>query len=116
MKIIQEEPQKLKTDYEVVAPAKLEYKKVGSIILKPGMTLYSFNFDTCIIEPVKIERKEKMIGFDGKPVKNARAEYDPKALYIQALNIKNAERKVMKFLIKHNLIVKQETESSNLPE
>lgn len=27
MKIIQEEPPKLKTDYEVVAPAKLEYKK-----------------------------------------------------------------------------------------
>lgn len=72
------------------------------------MTLYSFNFDTCKIEPVKIERNETAIGFDGQPVKNARAEYDPKALYIQALNMKNAERKVMKFLIKNNLIRKDE--------
>lgn len=90
--------------HEVVAPVKQEYKKVGRIILKPGMTLYAFNFDTRIIEPVKIDRKETMVGFDGKPVKNARAEYDPKALYIQALNMKNAERKVMKFLIKNRLI------------
>lgn len=72
------------------------------------MTLYSFNFDTCIIEPVKIDRKETMVGFDGKPVKNARAEYDPKALYIQALNMKNAKRKVMKFLIKNHLIHEKE--------
>lgn len=27
MKIVQEEPQKLKTDYEIVAPVKQEYKK-----------------------------------------------------------------------------------------
>ena len=108
MKIIQEEPQKLKTDYEIVAPVKQEYKKVGTIILKRGMTLYSFNFETCMVEPVKIERKETMISFDGKPVKNARAIYDPKALYIQALNMKNAKRKVIKFLIKHNLIHEKE--------
>ncbi len=104
MKIIQENPQKLKTDHEIVAPAKLEYKKVGSIILKPGMTLYAFSFETGILKPVKINRKETMIGFDGNPIKNARAEYDPNALYIQALNMKNAERKVMKFLIKHKLL------------
>ena len=36
MKIVQEEPQKLKTDYDIVAPVKQEYKKVGSINLKRG--------------------------------------------------------------------------------
>lgn len=45
-----------------------------------------------------------MIGFDGKPVRNARAEYDPKSIYIQALNMKNAERKVIKLLKENNLI------------
>lgn len=104
MKIVPEQPRKLNTDYEIVAPVKQEYKKVGSIILKPGMTLYAFDFETKILEPVKIDRKETMVGFDGKPVKNARAIYNPNAIYIQALNMKNAERKVMKFLIKNNLI------------
>lgn len=104
MKLTAEETERFRIKDEIVAPAKLEYKKVGSIILKPGMTLYAFSFETGILEPVKIDRKETMIGFDGKPVKNARAEYNPKALYIQALNTKNAERKLMKFLIKNNLI------------
>ena len=104
MKIVPEQPNTLKTDYEIVAPVRQEYKKVGSIVLKPGMTLYAFNFETKELKPVEIDRKETMIGFDGKPVKNARAIYDPKALYIQALNMKNAEKKVMKFLIKHKLI------------
>lgn len=114
MKIIQEEPKQLKTDYEVVAPVKQEYKKVGSINLKRGMTLYEFDFKTCELKPVEIDRKEMMIDINGNPVKNAKAKYNPNALYIQALNMKNAKKKVMKFLIKHNLIVKQETESTEL--
>ena len=68
------------------------------------MTLYEFDFKTCELKPVEIDRKETMVGFDGKPVKSASAKYNPKALYIQALNMKNAEKKVMKFLIEHKLI------------
>lgn len=104
MKIVQEEPQKLKTDYEIVAPVKQEYKKVGSINLRRGMTLYEFDFKTLVLKPVQIDRKETMVDITGNPVKNARAIYNPNALYIQALNMKNAEKKVIKFLKKHQLI------------
>lgn len=104
MKFTAEETERFKIKDEIVAPAKLEYKKIGTIILKPGMTLFSFSFETGILQPVKIDRKETMIGFDGNPVRNARAEYDPKSIYIQALNMKNAERKVIKLLKENNLI------------
>ena len=100
MKIVQEEPQKLKTDYEIVAPVKQEYKKVGSINLKRGMTLYEFDFKTLVLKPVQIDRRQAMVDINGRPVKNARATYNPNALYIQALNMKNAEKKVIKFLKK----------------
>lgn len=108
MKIVQEEPQKLKTDYEIVAPVKQEYKKVGSINLRRGMTLYEFDFKTLVLKPVQIDRKETMVDITGNPVKNARATYNPNAFYIQALNMKNAEKKVMKFMIKYKLIHEKE--------
>lgn len=108
MKLTAEETERFKIKDEIVAPAKLEYKKVGTIVLKRGMTLFSFSFKTGILQSVKIDRKETMIDFKGNPVKNARAEYDPKALYIQALNMKNAQRKVIKLLMKHNLIRQKE--------
>lgn len=101
---------------EIVAPVRHEYKKIGSINLKRGMTLFEFDSKTLKLKPVEIDRKETMVDINGKVVKNARATYNPNALYIQALNIKNAKRKVMKFLMKHNLIVKQETEFSDIPE
>lgn len=101
MKIVQEEPQKLKTDYEIVAPVKQEYKKVGSINLKRGMTLYEFDFKTLVLKPVQIDRRQAMVDINGRLVKNARATYNPNAFYIQALNMKNAEKKVMKFMIKY---------------
>ena len=82
----------------VVAPVKQEYKKVGSINLKRGMTLYEFDFKTLVLKPVQIDRRQAMVDINGRPVKNARATYNPNALYIQALNMKNAEKKVIKFL------------------
>lgn len=97
MKLTTEEIQRLQTDHEIVAPVKQEYKKIGSMILKRGMTLFAFDLKTGILEPVKIERKEAMIDINGNIVKNARAEYNPSAIYIQALNMKNAQKKLMKF-------------------
>ena len=93
MKIVQEEPQKLKTDYEIVAPVKQEYKKVGSINLKRGMTLYEFDFKTLVLKPVQIDRRQAMVDINGRPVKNARATYNPNALYIQALNVNYPQAK-----------------------
>lgn len=93
MKLDAEEIQKLRTKDEIVAPVKREYKKVGSMILKRGMTLFAFDFETGVLEPVKIDRRKSIVDFYGRSVKNARAEYNPKALYVQALNRKNAEKK-----------------------
>lgn len=103
MKLTAEEIQR-QSKYEIVAPSKQEYKKIGSITLKRGMTLFEFDFKTLVIKPVDIDRKESMVDIYGKPVKKSRATYNPDAIYIQALNMKNAEKKVMKFLRKYNLI------------
>lgn len=103
MKLTPEQELK-QTKHEIVAPVRQEYKKIGSINLKRGMTLYEFDKKTLLLKPVEIDRKETMVDINGKPVKNAQAKYNPDALYIQALNLKNAYKKVMKFLIKHNLI------------
>lgn len=98
------ETKHISTTHEIVAPVKQEYKKIGTIILKTGMKLYTFTFDNLMIEEVKINRKESAIDIHGKQVKNAQAIYNPKALYIQALNMKNAQRKVLKWLRENKLI------------
>ena len=79
---------------------KQEYKHIGSIKIIKGLTLYACNMETQEINKVVIEKKAS-IGLDGKEVRQQKAQHDPKCVYIQAINIKNARRKLEKFLEKH---------------
>jgi len=51
-----------------------------------------------MLEEVKIERKVALSVTDKKPVKQNRVNFNPKCLYLQAFNIENAKRKVLKLI------------------
>lgn len=75
----------------------MEYRFFGSITLKKGLKLYQFNTETGWLEEVKI-KKEAIIGIDGEAHKKMEANYDSRCIYLQALNLKNAKRKVLKLI------------------
>ena len=79
---------------EHVAPVRHEYKKVSSIRARPGMILWEFSAETLELKEVEISRKSTSVDMFGKPVVNSKAVYNPKAIYLWAINRKNAERKV----------------------
>ena len=74
-----------------------EYKLVGQIKLKPGMKLFQLNTETMEIIEVEIISKVH-IGTDFQPIKEHRAHYNPKCIYVPAINKKNAERKILKMI------------------
>jgi hypothetical protein len=101
MELIKDELSVLKQDStEQVAPQKMEYKKIGSMILKTGMKLWAYNPSAGTVEEVHIDRKSAACDFNGNAIKNGKVLYDPMCIYIQALNRKNAERKARKMLEK----------------
>lgn len=76
---------------------KQEFKFIGSVNLQKGMTLFEFNPETLLLQEVKIEKKVS-IGLKGQEVRTNKANYNPKCIYLQALNLKNAKRKVLKHI------------------
>ena len=84
---------------EIHAPVKKkqEYKRVGKIMLKKGLKLYQYNF---VKEELKLVEVDKFIKLDttGKVVKQNKAQYDDNCIYVQALNDKNAARKIIKLM------------------
>lgn len=82
---------------EIKTPVKQEYKFVGSIQKIPGLRLYSYNTITGDIKLVKVQQ-EVMLDIHGKTTHKIKALDDPKLLYVQALNLKNAARKFGKYL------------------
>jgi hypothetical protein len=90
---------KIKTADEIHADAqqKQEYKYVGSKRHIPGLKLWELNIENFEIKEVEIV-KTVAIGTDKKPVFTKKANYNPKHLYCQALNLKNAEKKFEKII------------------
>ncbi len=100
-----------KTVREIQAEQKQEYKLVGSMVIPRGMKLFSFNPDSREFKEVHrtpidtasftdvIQHKTDIA------VKKTKAIHDPKAVYIIAINKKNAMRKFIN-LIKSKMPVK----------
>lgn len=84
-----------KVKEEIIIQQKQEYKLVGSIRRRPGLTLFEFDFETMNIYIKKIQC-EVSIGLDGKEVRKQKAVHNPNGILIWALNLKNAEKKVLK--------------------
>ncbi len=100
-----------KDEITIVKQSEQHTKKqslVGTIQVIKGTNLYEFNSETQEINQVTLEAPLKY-AFENKQFSQARfkTDYNPKSLYVRAINRKNAIRKVRQQLGK-NLIIKNE--------
>lgn len=93
-------PDKDKTEF--VKLVQQEYKYIGSIKYRPGSTLWQFNTETGELNPAKVTVKEQLVWTSkGDCTKKTRSViYENKCVYVQALNRKNAEKKILRFISK----------------
>ena len=75
------------------AEQRREYKHIGQIRLRPGMKLFQFDTQTMELSETKVISQVNITLKNG-PVRLRRANFDPKCIYIPALNKKNAMRKL----------------------
>ena len=75
---------------------KEKIKLIGSMKIQPGCKLFCFdpaNDHLSVVEPeVSTVKDDK-----GKEVTKKILQYDKRFIYVQAINEKNAERKLLKF-------------------
>lgn len=93
-------PDKDKTEF--VKLVQQEYKYIGSIKYRPGSTLWQFNTETGELKPAKVTVKEQLVWTSkGDCTKKSRSViYEGKCVYVQALNRKNVEKKILRFINK----------------
>ena len=80
---------------EIQANINKELKYIGSVMHRPGHTLFEINLNTGAIKEATIERKVS-IGMDGNPVFQSKVQVNAACYYLEALNKKNAKRKFLK--------------------
>lgn len=85
-----------------------EYKHIGSIKYRPGSTLWQFNIETGELKPAKVTVKVQLLWTSkgGCTKKTRSVIYEDKCIYVQALNRKNAEKKI--FRVINNVIRKRQ--------
>lgn len=91
---------KLKTKDAVVAPKpqKQEHRFLGTVIRRTGLTLFEYNSKTMQVAEVNTQHsyryneKTKKVGVSS----SVRVQVRDGCMYVQALNLKNAIRKVRK--------------------
>lgn len=86
---------------------KQEQRYLGSTILRPGMRLYQFNYKTGECREIGTERRLEFDPVSGNKVtRSVKVQYDPDCVYLQALNERNAVRKLVKAgyikMVKHD--------------
>lgn len=80
---------------EQVAKKQQEYHLIGKQRKVAGHTLYEFDKITKQIRPAVIDRKA-ILQMDGSIKAETRIDVKQDCFYLQALNIKNAEKKLRK--------------------
>lgn len=93
---------KLKTKDAVVAPKpqKQEHRFLGTVIRRPGLTLFEYNSKSKTVQVAEVNtqysyrynEKTKKVGVSSR----TRVQVRDGCMYVQALNLKNAIRKVRK--------------------
>jgi Zn-dependent metalloprotease len=89
-----------KESIEISAEQQKRYRYIGSVKYKKGMNLFQYNTKTQRIDIVNV-KVEVMVGLDKKVVKKRTVNIDPDCIFVQALNIKNAHRKIVEVLRDH---------------
>lgn len=85
----------------------VEHHYCGSMILRPGLRLYEYNYKTGECRTVEIETKLTYDGTaEGSIQRERRVTRNPACIYFQALNDRNAVRKLVKMgfvkMVKHD--------------
>ena len=80
---------------EQVVKKQKEYKLIGHQRKIVGLTLYEFDRQTKEIRPAAVTRTA-LVKTDGSAKYTTRTDVRQGCFYIQALNVKNAERKLRK--------------------
>lgn len=93
---------KLKTKDAVVVPKpqKQEHRFLGTVIRRPGLTLFEYNSKSKTVQVAEVNtqysyrynEKTKKVGVSSR----TRVQVRDGCMYVQALNLKNAIRKVRK--------------------
>lgn len=85
---------------EFVKQVEHEYKLIGRIPYKRGQTLFSFNVETGELHPTEITTKQELVIKRGQAMTVTKRSVmrEKNCIYLYALNMKNAERKIIKML------------------
>jgi uncharacterized protein YxjI len=86
---------------EQVVKEKMEYKLIGKFIRTPGMKLYMFNPNDGTLTACKTEKKV-ILTIDSKYIKKEKVEIHKDFIPFEALNDKNAIKKVKKSLLNNS--------------
>ncbi len=86
-----------KGSVELHAESQREYKMIGQYRRVPGHTLFEYDQLTCEIRPACVSTKV-VLGNDGQPAYKSEVVWKDGCVYIQALNARNALRKLGKIL------------------
>lgn len=81
---------------ELVAKKQNEYRLVGRVTRRPGHRLFEYDKTTGTVVEAQCSVKVAL-GDDGKPVKRTITQVHANCIYLQALNLKNARRILIKF-------------------
>lgn len=92
---IPEELQHDKVRVEQSVKQQQEFKMIGRVLRKPGLTLFSYNTVTGEMKEAAIERDIAMV-FGGEVKRSTKVKIEPHCIYGQALNMKNWEKKIRK--------------------
>lgn len=88
---------KSKVEIHQEAEKKQEYKLVGSLRMKTGCKLFSYCTETDSgVREVNVQ-KNNTVSYIGGEVENSKAQFNPDLVYFQAINEKNALRKLDKY-------------------
>jgi len=74
-----------------------EYKLIGQMQLKTGCKLWGFNPETQEMKEIVTTAPDSLT-INGEPLANRKADYNHNLIYVQAINKKNAAKKVLKLL------------------
>ena len=92
-------PIQLKPDTHLVAEAQKEYKRLGSIKIKRGHSLFAFNMTKVHLRKVDLKR-EAILDINGNVITRSKVFQEPDTIFMPALNAKNALKKILKSFIK----------------
>lgn len=87
----------LKEDIQIVGQKEIEKKTkfIGSMKKIPGHTLFEFNLETLMLGRAEVKQEAAITGNGGHKV-TTRVDQKENCIYIQALNLKNARRKLLR--------------------